>query len=122
MRLHVEWIEPIYMRSWRGNYIYVVELEDLPAKPGIYVFGRRWGTSTFEALYVGKANHLRNRVTQQLNNLRLMQHLRIARGGRRMILVGTLITKPGQQIDKCLPIAKRAFTRSFLSEGHDLVN
>jgi hypothetical protein len=51
-----------------------------------------------------------------------MQHVREARAGRRILFVGSLVTKPGQQVDRCLPIVERAFIRYFLSEGCDLVN
>ena len=88
---------------------------------GIYVLGRRWGNE-FEALYVGKATGLRGRVKSQLNNLRLMQHLKNAKGGKRIILTGRMISKPGQRLEQSLLLVERALIRYFLSEGHDLVN
>jgi hypothetical protein len=51
-----------------------------------------------------------------------MQHLRNARAGERVILVGILIPRPGQITSKCLTIAERSLIRYFLSEGHDLAN
>jgi hypothetical protein len=51
-----------------------------------------------------------------------MQHLKGAKNGRRIVLAGKFIAKPGQQVDKCLRIIERGFIRYFLSEGHDLVN
>ena len=80
------------------------------------------GTTSFEALYVGKATNIRHRIHQQLNNLRLMQHVQEAKAGRRILFVGSLIPKPGQKVERCLPIIERAFIRYFLSEGCDLVN
>lgn len=122
MKLSVEWTRPIPLKdATRQNLIYSVELDRLPSVSGVYVFGRRWG-SQFEALYVGKANGIRGRVKGQLNNLRLMQHLKNAKTGRRIVLAGSLVTKPGQQLDRCLPLVERALIRYFLSEGHDLVN
>jgi len=122
MKLHVEWVRPIPLKdATRQNLVYSVALDRLPTTAGIYVFGRRWGNQ-FEALYVGKANRIRGRVKGQLNNLRLMQHLKNAKTGRRIVLVGRIITRPGQQIEKCLPLVERALIRYFLSEGHDLVN
>lgn len=100
---------------------YSVDLEKLPPDPGAYVFGRRWASS-FEALYVGKAMNIRKRIHGQLNNLRLMQHVRKAKWGRRIILAGSLQTRPGQKVERCLPILEQALIRYFLSEGHDLVN
>ena len=122
MRLAVEWTRPIPLKdAAKQNLMYSVLLDKLPPVPGVYVFGRRWG-GQFEALYVGKANRIRNRVTVQLNNLRLMQHLKNAKAGKRIVLAGCIVTKPGQQRDRCLPLVERALIRYFLSEGHDLVN
>jgi hypothetical protein len=101
--------------------IYSVDLEKLPTSSGLYIFGRRYGKQ-FEALYVGKAGRIRGRVKGQLNNLRLMQHLRSAKAGRRFVLCCRLATKPGQRLEKCLLLIERALIRHFLSEGHDLVN
>jgi len=122
MKLSVEWSRPIPLKdAAKQNLIYSVVLDKLPTSPGVYVFGRRWGQK-FEALYVGKANGIRGRVKNQLNNLRLMQHLKNAKDGKRIVLAGRIITKPGQQLDKCLPLIERALIRYFLSEAHDLVN
>ncbi len=122
MKLSVEWMRPLALKdAAKQNLIYSVMLEKLPVAAGVYVFGRRWGTQ-FEALYVGKANKIRGRVKGQMNNLRLMQHLKNAKTGKRIVLAGRIITKPGQQLDRCLPLIERALIRYFLSEGHDLVN
>lgn len=122
MKLTVEWARPLQLKdATRENLMYKVALNKLPTAPGVYLFGRRWGKQ-FEALYVGKANGVRGRVKSQLNNLRLMQHLKNAKAGKRLVLAGRIVTKPGQQIDRCLPLIERALIRYFLSEGHDLVN
>ena len=122
MKLNVEWARPVQLKDGtRQNLIYVVDANRLPPASGIYILARRWG-SDLEALYVGKANNIRNRVKGQLNNLRLMQHLRNAKAGRRIVLAGRIITKGGQRLDKSLALIERALIRYFLSEGHDLVN
>lgn len=122
MKLFVEWSRPVPLKdAARQNLIYSVALDKLPSASGVYVFGRRWGNQ-FEALYVGKANGIRSRVKNQTNNLRLMQHLKNAKAGKRIVLAGRIVTKPGQQLNKCLPLIERALIRYFLSEGHDLVN
>ncbi len=122
MKLHLEWTRPIPLRdATRENLIYAVDLEKLPKVPGVYVFGRRFG-SAFEALYVGKALNIRGRVKGQFNNLRLMQHLKNAKSGKRIVLTGRFIPKPGQNKSKCVALIERALIRYFLSEGHDLVN
>lgn len=123
MKLHVEWSKPVVLKdARRENLIYKADIEKLPSAPGVYIFGRRWGRGQFEALYVGKANRIKGRVKGHFNNLRLMQHLRNAKNGKRVILAGKIVTKPGQQLEKCLKMIERGFIRYFLSEGHDLVN
>jgi len=86
MKLHVEWARPVALKdASHENLIYKAELGKLPSAPGIYMFGRRWGKQ-FEALYVGKANRIQGRVKEHFNNLRLMQHLKNAKNGKRIIL------------------------------------
>jgi len=122
VKLFVEWGRPVRLRDGtRQNLIYVVDLQKLPQVPGVYVLGRRWGAE-FEALYVGKAFGIRGRVKNQLNNLRLMQHLRNAKSGKRIVIPGKIVTKPGQQLNKTLLTTERALIRHFLSRGDDLVN
>jgi hypothetical protein len=123
MKLHLEWLRPMLLRKPRRdeNLIYTFDYTKLPQAPGVYVFGRRYGRN-FEALYVGKAKHLMWRARGQLKNLPLMLHLKTAKSGKRVILVGRFLPQPGQQEQKCLTILERALIRYFLSEGYDLVN
>jgi hypothetical protein len=122
MKLHVEWGKPIQLRDASSeNMVYGLDLERVTNGIGVYIFGRRWGQQ-FEALYVGKAGNVRGRVQGHLNNLRLMQHLKNAKTGKRIVLAGRLVTRQGQQSAKCIALAERALIRYFLSEGHDLVN
>jgi hypothetical protein len=122
MRLYVEWNRPVPLRDGtRQNLIYTTDLSKLPKATGVYLIGRRWG-SEFESLYVGKANDLRGRVKSQLNNLRLMQHVKNSRTGSRVLICGRIKTRPGQQLQKSILLIERALIRYFLSEGHDLVN
>jgi hypothetical protein len=122
MKLHLEWARPIQLKDGaKQNLIYTIDTMKLPQASGIYILGRRWG-SDLEALYVGKANNIRGRVKGQFNNLRLMQHLRNAKTGKRILLAGRIVTRPGQRLEKSLLLIERALIRYFLSEGHDLVN
>jgi hypothetical protein len=99
----------------------MTELDRVPVTSGVYVFARLWGNDV-EALYVGKADNLRVRIRGQLNNVRLMQHLKSARTGSRVVIPGEFTGRPGQRGAVCLPLIERALIRHFLSEGHDLVN
>lgn len=122
MKLHIDWSKPVPLKDASAeNLIFKTDLTKLPSVAGIYIFGRRWGQQ-FEALYVGKAGDIRGRAKGHFNNLKLMQHLKNARNGKRVIIAGKFVAKPGQQVDKCLRILERGFIRYFMSEGHDLVN
>ena len=95
MKLQIEWGKPIVLRdASRENMIYKVDAQKIPAAAGIYIFGRRWARGEFEALCVGKAGRLRGRIKNHFNNLRVMQHLRNAKAGKRLLLTGRVITKP----------------------------
>ena len=123
MEISIVWGRPVALKDGKANnLLYWVDPNKLPEDAGVYVFGRRWGHESFEALYVGQATNIRHRVKIQFNNLKLMMHLRDARNGKRILLTGVIATKPGQQIKRCLNVAEQTFIRHFLSEGHDLVN
>jgi len=122
MIMHVRWRRPLRLHDGsEDNLIYTLDTNRVPDEPGIYVFARQWGDG-YEALYVGQGNSLRARVGQQFNNLRLMRHIENARTGNRIVFVGEVITRPGQNLETCLNLVERALIRYFMSEGHDLVN
>jgi len=122
VKVAVDWDIPVHLKKSEDKArIYDLDLEKLPAGPGIYVFARSWGAG-FEALYVGRSKSLRRRVKGHLNSLKLMSHIRDAKSGKRIIFTARLPPKPGQQIDKLLALTERALIRHFLAEAHDLVN
>src|SRR5258708_4258706 len=123
MILHLEWGRPVVLRDGSAdNLIYTTSLDLIPAKPGIYIFGRRYGKN-FEALYVGQAsNGMRGRIKNQLNNLKLMQHLKNSKAGKRIVLAGRFVGKPGQKLKKCLDLSELALIRHFLSQAQSLIN
>jgi hypothetical protein len=119
--IRIEWAARLQLNRAKGNEYYEVDLERVPDTSGIYVFARQWG-KTYEALYVGKADNIRRRMKTQLNNLRLMHHVKSARSGSRVLLAATIRPKPGQRLPKLMQIVERALIRHFLGEAHDLVN
>jgi len=122
MILGLEWTRAVPLKdASKDNLIYSLPLEKLPDAAGVYIFGRRYGQN-FEALYIGKANRIRGRVKGQCNNLRLMQHLKNAKSGKRVLLAAKFNPRPGQKTPTCIALIERALIRYFLSEGHDLVN
>lgn len=122
MKFQIEWQRVVPLRQSRSpGLMYQLPLEKIPREAGIYIFGRRYG-SNFEALYVGQAGNLKGRIRGQLNNLRLMDHLKRAKSGKRILLVGELKGQRGRNRRKALNLVEKAFIRHFLSEGDDLVN
>jgi hypothetical protein len=123
MKLRIEWLPSIQLEDGRDqNLIYVCDYESIPERPGIYVFGRTFGAA-FEALYVGRAgSSLKRRIKQQFNNVKLMQHVRNAKNGDRVLLVGLFASQKGQQTNNCLPVMEHAFIRHYLDADNDLVN
>jgi len=122
MKIHIEWSKPFFLKDGsKEGLIYAVDENKLPDAAGIYIFGRKF-KSHFEALYVGQAGKLSGRVRGQLNNARLMMHLKNAGSGKRVLIVGRFASKSALKIEKSLDIVESTLIRHFLSEGHDLVN
>jgi len=121
MKIRIDWTQPIPLRTQRRDVGYLVDLDKIPAAAGVYVFGRKYG-SGFEALYVGQSKNMRNRVKGHLNSLNLMRFLRDAKNGSRVLYAGTIVTGPGQRLERLMNVAERALMRHFLAEGHDLAN
>ena len=122
MKLQLEWSRPTPLKDGASeNLLYTADHSKFSKAAGIYIFGRYFGGG-FEALYVGQASKIQGRVRGQFKNLPLMLHLKNAKNGKRFVLMGRFVPKPGQQSDKCLSLMEKALIRHFLSEGHDLVN
>lgn len=120
MDIQIEWNRFTRLKDDK-KLDYTIDLSKLPKKGGIYIFGRLYGKA-FEALYVGKAENIQSRVKGQLNNHRLMQHLKHSKDGRRVLITGIFKAKPGQKQEKCLKIIERELIRYYITQGNDLVN
>jgi hypothetical protein len=122
MKLALKWHKPLALKADKdGNGIYTIPLDDIPTKPGIYIFLRNH-CSVFKALYIGKADNLRSRIKQQLNNLRLMRGIETSATGKRLLAFGEFIPKQGQQQTKALQRMEKAYIRHYLADGHQLFN
>ena len=121
MQLHLDWEKELGLKAVRspGFGYSLGNSANIPLEPGVYIFGRRFGNS-FEALYVGKAINLDRRIRQQLNNLRLMQHIKNASIGHRILLLGVL--RGNAAVLNKIALSERALITYFLAEGHDIVN
>jgi len=114
MKISVTWQSPIRLWLPVSRMHEQFDFDDLPAEAAIYIFARRFGLSV-EALYVGKATSLRNRIKQQLNNLKLMQAIDDASIGHRLLIYG-------QRVATVLSIVERALIDHLTENEHQLIN
>ena len=122
MRIDVHWLPPLEM--WDGtavNLIYDCDWDQLPDRPGVYVFARCFGEAV-SPLYVGKALSLRGRVRQQLNNARLMMGIENSKIGPRFLLPAEVTTRSGHYRAHALELVERALIEHYLSQGYELHN
>ena len=121
MRLLLKWHHPLALKDdKRNNAVYVVDVELIPERPGIYIFYRTF-SSHKSALYVGKAMDLKMRVNQQMNNVRLMMGVKNATMGARHLVIGELM-HGGAGIDTKLKLIERTLIRHFQQSTGELVN
>lgn len=65
---------------------------------------------------------MRVRVKQQFNNLKLMRAIEHAQIGRRVLLLGAVLTKPGQQLDRVLNVIENGLIEYFVAHEYELIN
>lgn len=123
LHIHIQWKRPVVLQEdHEGSLLYKCNLDRFWSDPGLYVFCRQWGSHTVP-VYVGQATNVHHRVKQQLNNLRLMMSLyKSGKAGRRVVLHGYLVRRPGQTTKKALDITERACIERAMTAGYDLVN
>ena len=123
MKIDLKWDKPFPLRDGsRSNLIYTCHpLERISNGPGVYVFARSFGRVVVP-LYIGQAVRLRDRLEQQLNNVRLMMGIERAEAGRRLLLIGHLKLHRGQRKGKVLDVVESAIIKRALADGHDLLN
>ncbi|WLI89601.1 GIY-YIG nuclease family protein [Massilia sp. R2A-15] len=124
MDLSVKWQAPINLLDGDGqNLIYVAEgLEDWHDLPGVYMFARIFDNQVCP-LYIGKAEKLGARAWQHFrSNTRLMNGIKKAASGRRVLILGEFSPKPGQSTKKCIGLIEKALIDHALTEGHRLLN
>lgn len=122
MEIEIKWLTARPLRDGhRENLIYTLNLEQIPEESGLYLFAREHGDSA-SVLYVGQALNLRSRIKQQLNATKLMKGMQNAPTGRRVVIPGVVITKPGQQIKRVLAISESAMIRRLHDNKHALLN
>jgi hypothetical protein len=117
------WSDPISLKDGtRKNLIYYIdEIDDIPDKPGIYIFARSHGNSV-SPIYIGQADKLKTRIEHQFNNVKLMMGVRNAARAIRILIYCEARISKGQNRKKVLAILENALIDHALSEGHELLN
>jgi predicted GIY-YIG superfamily endonuclease len=123
MDLEVKWHQPIPLVDGDDeNLIYTVNgLEEWEGYPAVYMFCRRYGKNVVP-LYIGRTANVAARIKQHLNATKMMRAIEKSQNGEKVLIVGELITKTGQKIDKSLRIIENALIEHALAEGYELVN
>lgn len=81
MLIEGSWSQPITLTKGRtGGPIYVLDLDDLPETPGVYVFARKHGERVVP-IYIGETLSIRSRVKNHLDSLQRMQAIKSVPNG-----------------------------------------
>ncbi|MCX0335042.1 GIY-YIG nuclease family protein [Acinetobacter radioresistens] len=123
MKVILDWQEPIQLGEFsdESNYHDELDLKEIPEEAGVYIFYRQFG-DTQQALYVGQALNLRNRLKQQFKHLDLMKHIKNSKKGGKYITFALLKTK-SKDINHALKQAERALIIQYMGEEkHNLFN
>lgn len=124
MELNVKWHAPIKLIDGdHDNLIYTAEgIEDWADTPGVYMFARVFNDKV-TPLYIGKAERLGVRALQHFKkSTQLMNGIRKARNGAKVLIFGQFTPKSGQSTAKCIGLIERALIDHALTEGHTLLN
>jgi len=124
MDLSIKWRAPVdLLNGDKQNLIYVADgLDDWWDVPGVYMFARVFNNEV-SPLYIGKAEKLGCRASQHFkNNTRLMNGIKKAASGSKVIILGSFSPKPGQSTKKCIALIERALIDHALTDGHKLLN
>lgn len=122
MQIEAVWSKPIPLRKDRsGTLIYQVDLNELPAEPGVYVFGRKYGKGAVP-IYIGETLSVRSRIKDHLKSLPLMKEIENAPKGGRFLIFCTVNTGTKEKAKKHVKIIERALILHAQTEGHELFN
>lgn len=126
MDIDIEWHRPIQLVDGQTeNLIYTAKkgaLDSWQGVAGVYMFCRMFNGEA-SPLYIGKAENIAGRISQHFkNNTRLMNSIRNAANGTRVVIPGKFIPKRGQNKKRCIAIVERALIDHALAEGYELFN
>jgi hypothetical protein len=127
MEIEVAWRTPVRLavapkESAQDFVVVDADEKRIPKAPGVYVFARAFGKK-YEPIYIGQADNLRTRIGDHLKkNVALMKALRQAKNGPKVVLLGEIATKQGQQIQRVLDVVEPTLIADAVVAGYTLVN
>lgn len=122
MEINANWSQPLELKADRdGPLIYKIDLDELPQKPGVYVFARRHGKSV-TPIYIGETVSVQGRIKNHLKSLPLMSAIRDAPRGPRFLIYCTVTAGTAAKAKRQVRIIERALILHAQSQGHVLFN
>ena len=123
MNIEIKWHKPIKLKDGSKDdlILKIDNLDKLNGYTGVYMFCRKYAKS-ISPLYIGKAEDVGRRIKTHLNSIKMMKGIQNSQNGDKVLIVGELIGKPGQDKKKCIAIVEKALIEHALSEGYDLLN
>jgi hypothetical protein len=122
MQIEATWSKPIKLKKSKSpKLIYEIDIAELPAVPGVYVFGRKHGSSVVP-IYIGETMTVRGRVKNHLNSLALMKEIENAPNGERFFMYCTVKTRSADRAKAQVKILEKALILHAQTEGHVLFN
>jgi hypothetical protein len=124
MDLSVKWEAPFdLLNGGKENLIYTAEgLDDWQDVPGVYMFARIFNSKVIP-LYIGEAEKLGKRARQHFKRSTfLMNSIKKARNGKKVLILGRFSPKPGQRTKKSIELLERVLIYHALNEGYQLFN
>lgn len=122
MKIEGSWSQPIQLKKGpEGGLIYTLDLQKLPAVPGVYVFGRRHGENIVP-IYIGQTLSVRGRIKSHLESLPLMRAIENSASGGRFLIYCTVKAGSAEKAKKHIRVVERALILHAQSEGHEIIN
>ena len=122
MDINASWSEPIRLRKSKASGLFnQINLESLPAEPGVYVFARKYGNKLIP-IYIGETLSIYHRIKTHMNSLALMTAIKDASNGARILIYCTVDTNNRDKAKKYIKIIENALIIHSQSEGHELFN
>ena len=123
MDLEIKWHQPVELIDGSRDAL-ILKLRNLDkvfAGAGVYMFCRRFD-SKLSPLYIGKSINIQKRIKQHLNSVKMMKGIETSQKGEKVLVVGELIPKSGQQIEKVIGIIETLLIEKALVAGFSLLN